>query len=158
MERSQSPLAIYSSTGPLEHQRRPGITLYIQIRSPQIFLRTRQQSRSRWRAASYGTWRSIFTNVTANFLTLSIGWQSRERMGDGACIAHSRRGRINASYKRWKILGVKSRSQCCYSHAGSTDGRAVTRLGRRSREFYQILVTDRSLSERRHLLSCSLNR
>ncbi len=51
--------------------RRPCIILYMQIRSPRILLRTREKSRSRWWAVSYGTWRNPFTNFTASFWTLS---------------------------------------------------------------------------------------
>ncbi len=32
--------------------------LYMQIRSPRILLRTRENGLSCWRAASYGTWRN----------------------------------------------------------------------------------------------------
>ncbi len=72
--------------------RRPCIILYMQIRSPRILLRTRENSCSRWRAVSHGTWRDPFTNFTASFWTLSSAWQSRQRMGEDVCIAHSRCG------------------------------------------------------------------
>ncbi len=48
------------------------------------------------------------TNFTASFLTLSSAWQSRERMGEDACIPYSRCGPINALYKGRKILGVRA--------------------------------------------------
>ncbi len=64
----------------------PCIILYLQIRSPQIHLRTRDTSRSRWRAESYGTQRSPFTNFTASFWTRAGAWKSRKRKGDDACI------------------------------------------------------------------------
>ncbi len=38
--------------------RRPCNILYMQIRSPRILLRIRENSCSRWRAVSYGTWRN----------------------------------------------------------------------------------------------------
>ncbi len=46
----------------IENLRRPCIILYMQI-----LLRTRENSCSRWRAVSYGTWRNPFTNCTASF-------------------------------------------------------------------------------------------
>ncbi len=55
------------------------IILYIQIRSPRILLRIRENSCSHWRAASY-EWRIPFTNFTARLQTLPSAWQSRERM------------------------------------------------------------------------------
>ncbi len=71
-----------SKTVSLGKSRRPCIIL-----PPQILLRTREKSRSRWRAASCWTWRNPFTNFIASFWTLSSAWQSRERMGLDACIA-----------------------------------------------------------------------
>ncbi len=77
----QSPLAISSSAGTLERlthvggdgfntvvggSRRPGIILYIKIRSPRILLWTKEKSHRS--LVSYGTWRSPFTNFTAHFL------------------------------------------------------------------------------------------
>ncbi len=54
----------------LESMRRPCIILYIQMRSRGIHLRTREKCRSRWRAASYGIWRSPLTNFTVSFWAL----------------------------------------------------------------------------------------
>ncbi len=83
---------------------RPRIILYMQIRSPRILLQTRGNRRSRWRDVSYRTWRSPFTYFSASFWTLSSAWQSRERMGEDACIVYSGCGRINALYKgSWRI-------------------------------------------------------
>ncbi len=100
--RTQTLLAVYSSTGELERWtyvcghgfytivgkswkydreashgklRRPCTILHIQIRSRRILLHTREKSRSRWLAVSY-------TNFTASFWTLSSAWQSQERIGE----------------------------------------------------------------------------
>ncbi len=86
--------------------RRPCIILNIQTRSPRILLRARKKSSSRLRAVSHGTLFRTFANFTASSWTLSSAWQSRERMGEDACIAYSRRGRIKALYNGMKILGV----------------------------------------------------
>ncbi len=43
----------------------------------------------------------------ANFWTLSSAWQSRVRMGEDACIAYSRCGRMNALNRGRKTLGVR---------------------------------------------------
>ncbi len=64
-------------------------------------------SRSRWRAVSYGTRRSPFTNFSARFWTRSSAWQSRERIGEDVCAAYSRCVRINALYNGRKMIGVR---------------------------------------------------
>ncbi len=56
--------------------RRSCAILFIQVR-------TREKCRGRWRAASWGTWRSSLTNFMASFWTLFSTWESRE----DACIA-----------------------------------------------------------------------
>ncbi len=56
-----------ASTASHGKSRRPCIILYMQIRSPRILLRVRENSCSRWRAVSYGTWRNPFTNFTSSF-------------------------------------------------------------------------------------------
>ncbi len=45
---------------------RPCIISYIHRWLPRIRLRTKEKSHSRWRAASYWTWRSLFMNFTAS--------------------------------------------------------------------------------------------
>ncbi len=45
---------------------------------------------------------ALFTSVTANFWALSNAWQSWERMGEVACFAYPRYGRMNALYKGGK--------------------------------------------------------
>ncbi len=94
-------IGTFTWAGCWPHQIKPLCTiLYMQIRSPRIILRTKEKSHSRWWTASYWTWRSPFTNVTAIFWTLSSVWQSRERIGEDACIAYSSCGRIlNALYQ-----------------------------------------------------------
>ncbi len=51
---------------------RPCIILYMQIRSPRILLRTREKSRSRRRAVSYGTWRILQRKFLNTFYCLAI--------------------------------------------------------------------------------------
>ncbi len=51
----------------MENSRRPWVILNMAIRSPRIRRCFRENRRSRLRAASYGTWRSPFTNFKASF-------------------------------------------------------------------------------------------
>ncbi len=62
--------------------RWPCIVFYMQIRSPRILLRARENSCSHWRAVSYGSWGNLLTNFSPSYLTLSSAWQSREKMGE----------------------------------------------------------------------------
>ncbi len=65
----------------MENSRRPWVILNMAIRSPRIRQCVRENKRSCMRAASYGTWRSPFTNFKASFCTFSSASASRHRMG-----------------------------------------------------------------------------
>ncbi len=72
----RSPMRVEAAkTASHGKSRRPCMILYMQIRSPRILLRIRENSCSRWRAVSYGTWRNPFTNFTASFWTLSTNFE-----------------------------------------------------------------------------------
>ncbi len=77
----------------------------MQIRSPRILLRTREKSRSRWRAVGRG---AALLQTSSQLLEhfLAPGNPGRE-WGD-ACIAYSRCGRINALYKGsgWRRIAL----------------------------------------------------
>ncbi len=63
------------------NSRRPWVILNMAIRFPRIRRRVRENSRSCWRAASYWTCRSPFTNFRASVCTFSNASASRDRMG-----------------------------------------------------------------------------
>ncbi len=72
------------------NSRRPWVILNMAIRSPRIRWCVRENKRSCLRAASYGTWRSPFTNFKASFCTFSSASSSRHRIGWVAWMACSR--------------------------------------------------------------------
>ncbi len=88
--------------------RRPRVTLNTTIRSPRIRRCVRENSRSCWRAASYGTCQNPFTNFRASFCRFSNASVSRDRMGWDAWIAYSRCGRQSILYQSRNILGVRA--------------------------------------------------
>ncbi len=81
----RSPLRVgCAKVDAMGNSKRPWVTLNMAIRSPQIRRCMRENKRDCLRAASYGTWRSPFTNFRTSFCTSSSASVSRHRMG---CVA-----------------------------------------------------------------------
>ncbi len=65
----------------MENSIRPRVIMNMNIRPPWIRRYVRENSRSCWRAASYGTYRSPFTNFRSSFCTFSNASAARDRTG-----------------------------------------------------------------------------